>query len=152
MTGYVLSVAPAKTSLRKWKDKKAMIENLNKEQLAGILEALPVEVSFVDENDLVRFWNKHETRTFKRPVSVVGKSVQNCHPKHSVDKVNQILSDFKSGKRDSAEFWIDLRGRKVYIRYFAVRDKTGRYLGTLEVTQDITEIKKIEGEKRLLEY
>ena len=129
-----------------------MIENLNKEQLAGILEALPVEVSFVDENDLVRFWNKHETRTFKRPVSVVGKSVQNCHPKHSVDKVNQILSDFKSGKRDSAEFWIDLRGRKIYIRYFAVRDKTGRYLGTLEVTQDITEIKKIEGERRLLEY
>jgi len=152
MTGYVLSVAPAKTSLKKWRDKKAMIENLNKEQLAGILEALPVEVSFVDENYLVRFWNKHETRTFKRPVSVVGKSVQNCHPKHSVDKVNQILSDFKSGKRDSAEFWIDLRGRKVYIRYFAVRDKTGRYLGTLEVTQDITEIKKIEGEKRLLEY
>ena len=129
-----------------------MIENLNKEQLAGILEALPVEVSFVDENDLVRFWNKHETRTFKRPVSVVGKSVQNCHPKHSVDKVNQLLSDFKSGKRDSAEFWIDLKGRKVYIRYFAVRDKTGRYLGTLEVTQDITEIKKIEGEKRLMEY
>lgn len=129
-----------------------MIENLNKEQLAGILEALPVEVSFVDENDLVRFWNKHETRIFKRPVSVVGKSVQNCHPKHSVDKVNQLLSDFKSGKKDSAEFWIDLKGRKVYIRYFAVRDKTGRYLGTLEVSQDITEIKKIEGERRLLEY
>jgi len=129
-----------------------MIENLNKEQLAGILEALPVEVSFVDENDLVRFWNKHETRIFKRPVSVVGKSVQNCHPRHSVDKVNQLLSDFKGGKKDSAEFWIDLKGRKVYIRYFAVRDKTGRYLGTLEVTQDITEIKKIEGEKRLMEY
>jgi hypothetical protein len=152
MIGYVLSAAPAKTSLRKWRDKKAMIENLNKEQLAGILEALPVEVSFVDENDLVRFWNKHETRIFKRPVSVVGKSVQNCHPKHSVDKVNQLLSDFKSGKKDSAEFWIDLKGRKVYIRYFAVRDKTDRYLGTLEVTQDITEIKKIEGERRLLEY
>ena len=129
-----------------------MIENLSKEQLAGILEALPVEVSFVDENDSVRFWNKHETRIFKRPISVVGKSVQNCHPKHSVDKVNQLLSDFKSGKKDSAEFWIDLKGRKVYIRYFAVRDKTGRYLGTLEVTQDITEIKKIEGEKRLMEY
>jgi PAS domain S-box-containing protein len=129
-----------------------MIENLNKEQLTGILETLPVEVSFVDENDSVRFWNKHETRIFKRPVSVVGKSVQNCHPKNSVDKVNQILSDFKSGKRDSAEFWIDLKGMKVYIRYFAVRDKTGRYLGTLEVTQDITDIKKIEGERRLLEY
>ena len=129
-----------------------MIENLNREQLEGILEAIPVEISFVDENDLVRFWNKHETRIFKRPVSVVGKSAQNCHPKRSVDKVNQILSDFKSGKRNSAEFWINLGERKVYIRYFAVRDKAGKYLGTLEATQDITEIKRIEGEKRLLEY
>ena len=129
-----------------------MIENLSQEQLAGILEAIPVEISFVDESDLVKLWNKHETRIFKRPASVIGKSVQNCHPKQSVDKVNQILSDFKSGRRDSAEFWINLGERKVYIRYFAVRDKTGRYLGTLEATQDITEIKKIEGEKRLLEY
>ena len=129
-----------------------MIENLNKEQLAGILETIPVEISFVDENDVVKFWNKHETRIFKRPASVLGKSVQNCHPKHSVDKVSQILSDFKSGKRDSAEFWINLGERKIYIRYFAVRDKAGRYLGTLEATQDITEIKRIEGQKRLLEY
>ncbi len=129
-----------------------MIENLSQEQLAGILEALPVEISFVDENDSVKFWNKHETRIFKRPTSVIGKSVQNCHPKQSVDKVNQILSDFKSGRRDSAEFWINLKEKQVYIRYFAVPDKTGKYLGTLEATQDITDIKKIEGEKRLLEY
>jgi PAS domain S-box-containing protein len=128
-----------------------MIENLSQEQLLGILETIPVDISFVDENDLVRFWNKHETRVFKRPRGVLGKSVQKCHPAHSVDKVNQILSDFKSGKRDSAEFWIDLKGMKVYIRYFAVRDKNGRYLGTLEVGQDITGIKKIEGEKRLLD-
>ena len=128
-----------------------MIENLSKEQLEGILEGIPVEISFIDENDLVRFWNKHETRIFKRPVSVAGKSVQNCHPKHSLDKVNEILSDFKSGKRNSAEFWIELRGRKVYIRYFPVWGKDGRYLGTLEATQDITEIKEIEGEKRLLD-
>jgi len=130
----------------------AMIENLSREQLEGILEAIPVEISFVDENDLVKLWNKHETRIFKRPASVIGKSVQNCHPKQSVDKVNQLLSDFKSGRKDSAEFWINLGERKVYIRYFAVRDKAGRYLGTLEATQDITKIKKIEGEKRLLEY
>ncbi len=129
-----------------------MIENLSREQLEGILEAIPVEISFVDEDDLVKFWNKHETRIFKRPISVIGKSVQNCHPKQSVAKVNQVLSDFKSGRKDSAEFWINLGERKVYIRYFAVRDKAGRYLGTLEATQDITEIKKIEGEKRLLEY
>ena len=128
-----------------------MIENLSQEQLLGILETIPVDISFVDENDLVRFWNKHETRVFKRPHGVLGKSVQNCHPQHSVDKVNQILSDFKSGQRDSAEFWIDLRGMKVSIRYFTVRDKSGRYLGTLEVGQDITVIKKIEGEKRLLD-
>ncbi len=128
-----------------------MIENLNQEQLAGILETIPIEISFVDENDSVRFWNKHETRIFRRPVAVVGKSVQNCHPKQSVEKVNQLLSDFKAGKRDSAEFWIDVKGRKVYIRYFAVRNKTGTYLGTLEATQDITETKRIEGEKRLLD-
>ncbi len=129
-----------------------MIENLNKEQLEGILEAIPVEISFVDENDLVKFWNKHETRTFKRPYSALGKAVQNCHPEHSLDKVNQVLSHLKSGERNSAEFWINLGERKVYIRYFAVRDKAGKYLGTLEATQDITEIKRIEGEKRLLEY
>jgi len=129
-----------------------MIENLTQEQLAGILEAIPIEISFVDENDLVRFWNKHETRIFNRPVSVIGKPVQSCHPKQSVDKVNRILSDFRSGKKDSVEFWIDLKGTKIYIRYFAVRDRAGKYLGTLEATQDITEIKKIEGEKRLLEY
>jgi PAS domain S-box-containing protein len=129
-----------------------MIANLSRKQIAGILEAIPVEISFVDENDPVRFWNKHETRIFKRPVSVIGKSVQNCHPNQSVDKVNQLLSDFKAGKRDSAEFWIDLKARKLYIRYFAVWNKAGKYLGTLEATQDITEIKKIEGEKRIPDY
>jgi len=112
-----------------------MIEDLSKEQLQGILEAIPVEVSFVDENDLVRFWNKHETRIFKRPVSVLGKSVQNCHPKHSVDKVNQVLSDSNDGKRDSVEFGIDHGERKVCVRHIAPRGKADRYLDTLEATQ-----------------
>lgn len=129
-----------------------MIENLKTEQLERILETLPVDISFVDENDLVRYWNRHETRTFKRPLSVIGKPVQSCHPKQSIHKVNQIVTDFKEGKRDSAEFWIDLSGKKVYIRYFAVRGKDGTFLGTLEVAQDITGIKKIEGEKRILDY
>lgn len=153
MIGYALSVEQARTSSKKWRsDGVTMIEDLSREQLEGILEAIPVEISFVDEDDLVKLWNKHETRIFKRPISVIGKSVENCHPKRSMAKVNQILSDFKSGRKDSAEFWINLGERKVYIRYFAVRDKAGRYLGTLEATQDITEIKRIEGEKRLLEY
>ena len=128
-----------------------MIRNLSQEQLAGILETIPIEFSFVDENDLVRFWNKHETRIFERPMSVMGEPVQDCHPEQSVDKVNRLLSDLKGGKRDSAESWIDLKGRKILIRYFAVRNKAGKYLGTLETTQDITEIKKLEGEKRLLD-
>jgi len=87
-----------------------MIENLSREQLAGILETMPVDISFVDENDTVKFWNKHETRVFKRPNSVLGKTVQNCHPPKSVGTVNGVLSDLKSGKRDFAEFWIDLKG------------------------------------------
>ena len=129
-----------------------MIDNLSTEQIEGILETIPIDISFVDENDIVKFWNKHETRTFRLPPSALGQSAQNCHPKNSVDKVNQVLSDLKSGKREFVEFWIDFKGRKIYIRYFAVRDKKGKYLGTLEVGQDITDIKQIEGVKRLLEY
>ena len=84
---------------------------------------------------------------------MIGKSVQNCHPKYSVDKVNQMLSDFKSGERSAVESCTNCEGRRVYVGYFAVRDRAGRYLSTLEAAQDITEImKRIEGEKRLLEY
>lgn len=127
-----------------------MTGDLRKEVLDALLETLPVEISFVDENDTVRYFNKDGSRIFPRPPSVIGRKVQDCHPKKSLHKVNQILDDFKSDRRDVAEFWIDMRGRKIYIRYFAVRDKNRKYLGCLEVTQDITDIKKIEGEKRLL--
>ena len=127
-----------------------MTGDLRKEVLDALLETLPVEISFVDENDTVRYFNKDGNRIFPRPPSVIGRKVQDCHPKKSLHKVNQILDDFKNNRRDVAEFWIDLHGRKVYIRYFAVRDKNRKYLGCLEVTQDITDIKKIEGEKRLL--
>ncbi len=126
-----------------------MIENLTSEQLAGILETLPADISFVDAEDTVKYWNRHDTRAFKRPSSALGKKVQQCHPPTSVDRVNQVIADLKSGKKDFEEFWIDLKGRKLYIRYLAVRGKDGNYLGTLEVGQDITDIKKIEGEKRL---
>jgi PAS domain S-box-containing protein len=129
-----------------------MLENLSEEQIEGILETLPVDLSFVDENDIVKFWNHHETRVFKRPKGVLGRTVQKCHPADSVANVNKVLEALKSGERDYAEFWIDLKGRKVLIRYFGVRDKDDKYLGTLEVGQDITDIKKIEGEKRLLEF
>ena len=127
-----------------------MIENLSKETLEAMLNSLPVEISFVDEDDVVRYFNKDGDRIFPRPRSVIGRKVQDCHPRKSVDKVQQILEEMKAGTRDVAEFWIDLKGRKVYIRYFAVRDADANYLGCLEVSQDITDIQKIKGEKRLL--
>lgn len=127
-----------------------MIENLSHEVIEAMLNALPIEISFVDHEDKVRYFNKNGDRIFPRPRSVIGLKVQKCHPKKSLHKVTQILEEFRAGTRDSANFWISLRGRKVYIRYFPVRDKDGTYLGCLEVTQDITDIKKIEGEKRLL--
>ncbi|MCD6126866.1 MAG: DUF438 domain-containing protein [Methanomicrobia archaeon] len=128
-----------------------MIENLSYEILEAIFDAMPIEISFIDKEDTVRYYSKGDKRIFKRTPSVIGRKVQNCHPKKSVDKVNKILNDFREGKRDSAEFWIDLDNRKIYIRYFAVRDKEGNYVGTLEATQDITDIQKIKGEKRLLD-
>ncbi len=126
--------------------------SMTKEELEAVLNALPVDITFVDKEDTVRYFNQPKERLFPRTKAVIGRKVQQCHPQKSIHLVNQILSDFKTGKRDSAEFWINLKEKKVYIRYFAVRNKAGRYLGTLEATQDITEIKKIEGEKRLLNY
>lgn len=129
-----------------------MIENLKPEVIEAMLDSMPIEISFVDENDEVKYFNKNGDRIFPRPRSIVGKKVQQCHPQKSVHKVLQILEAFKNGKKDAAEFWINLKGRQIYIRYFPVRDKDGKYLGTLEVSQDITDIKKIEGEKRLLDW
>ncbi len=128
-----------------------MLENFSTETIEAIIDALPVEMSFVDDTDAVRYYSKGDMRIFKRTPAVIGRKVQDCHPQKSLHKVEQVISDLKSGKRDVAEFWIDLGGRKIYIRYFSVRDKAGKYLGTLEVTQDITEIQKIEGEKRLVD-
>jgi len=119
------------------------------EELEALFEALPIEVTFINKDDTVQFFNRGDKRVFVRTKAVLGRSVQNCHPPKSVHIVNKILEDFKSGKRSVAEFWINMQGRLIYIRYFAVRDKNGEYLGTLEVTQDVTEIKKLEGEKRI---
>lgn len=127
-----------------------MIENVSKTVLEALLDTLPVEFSFIDEEDRVQIFNKNGDRIFPRPRSVIGRRVQDCHPQKSLHKVQQLLDEMKTGSRDVAEFWIDHRGMKVYIRYFAVRDSTGMYLGCLEVSQDITDIQKIKGEKRLL--
>ena len=125
---------------------------LTAEEIEGILDTLPIDISFVDKNDSVKYFNKAEKRIFVRTKSVIGRKVQQCHPEKSVHIVSKIVNSFKTGKKDSAEFWITMGGRLVHIRYFAVRDKNREYLGTVEVTQDLTDIKKIEGEKRLLDW
>ena len=133
-----------------------MIGQLSEELLHAVLETIPIEFSVLDADDKVAAWNRHETRIFKRPEAVVGRDVRNCHPKKSLDKVERILKEMKEGKRDKARFWIDLpfegdSKHKIMIEYYALRDPEGEYLGCLEATQDITEIQKIKGEKRLLD-
>ncbi|MFC2005624.1 PAS domain-containing protein [Chloroflexota bacterium] len=128
-----------------------MLETLSTETIEAILDTLPVDLTFVDDTDTARYYSKGNERIFRRTPAVIGRKVQDCHPQKSLREVEQVVNELKSGKRDVAEFWIDLKGRKIYIRYFAVREQTGKYNGILEVTQDITDLQKIEGEKRLLD-
>ena len=122
------------------------------EQINLMLTHLPVDLTFVDENDRVAYYSEGPERIFPRSPAIIGREVRNCHPPKSVHLVNQILDAFKSGSRDTAEFWIELGGKFIYIRYFAVRDKTGYYRGCLEVSQDLTRIRKLEGQNRLLDW
>lgn len=126
--------------------------SLTVEQLDRMLTSLPVEISFVDDQDTVRFYSDHAERIFPRSPGDIGRAVQNCHPPKSLHKVQAILSAFRAGTRDTARFWINFQGRKILITYHAVRSKDGRYLGCMEVTQDITDIQALEGERRLLEW
>ena len=128
-----------------------MQERLSTETLEAIFDTLPVDLTFVDDTDTVRYYSKGDERIFKRTPAVIGRKVRDCHPQKSLPKVEQVVSQLKTGQRNMAGFWIDLKGRKIYIRYFPVKDKKGKYIGILEVTQDITDIQKIEGEKRLLD-
>jgi len=131
--------------------RKSLIENLSYEQIDAIMETLPFEVTFVDAEDAVAYFNRlDKDKIFVRSRSVIGRKVAMCHPAKSVDQVKQIVSGFKDGTLDKAEFWIDIAGDKIYIRYFPVRGNQGRYIGVLEVTQEIGAIQKITGEKRLL--
>jgi PAS domain S-box-containing protein len=126
--------------------------SLSKEQLDSLLNTLPVDITFVDADDTVRYFNKPEKRIFMRPKAVLGRKVHMCHPQKSLHIVTKIVESFKNGKKNAAEFWITLNNRFVHIRFFAVRDPDGKYLGTMEVVQDLTEIKKLEGERRLLDW
>ncbi|WP_411372742.1 DUF438 domain-containing protein [Enterococcus thailandicus] len=124
---------------------------LKLEQMIAMFQVLPVDLTFVDNDDRVRFFSEGKERVFPRTTSVIGREVVNCHPPKSMHIVQQILDDFRSGARSEAEFWIDMRGKKIYIRYFALRNEADDYLGCLEVTQDVTPIQSLEGQKRLLD-
>ena len=123
-----------------------------KEQLEALLNTLPVDITFVDANDTVRYFNKPEKRFFVRTKAVIGRKVSMCHPQKSLHIVSRIVESFKTGKKNIAEFWITLNGRFLLIRFFAVRDSSGKYLGAMEVVQDLTDLKKLEGERRLLDW
>lgn len=125
---------------------------LTVEQVNLVLTHLPVDITFVDEQDRVRYYSAGTHRVFPRSPAIIGRKVQNCHPYNSVHVVNRIIEDFKQGTKSEAEFWLGMDGRFVHIRYFAVRDRDGRYRGILEVTQDVTDIRALQGEKRLLDW
>lgn len=126
--------------------------DIDMEQLNLILAGLPVDLSFVDETDHVRFYSEGPARIFPRSPAVIGRAVQKCHPPESVATVQRILDSFRAGTKSVAEFWIQLGPRFIHIRYFALRDATGRYRGCLEVSQDVTGIRALQGQRRLLDW
>jgi DUF438 domain-containing protein len=119
-------------------------------ELEAMLNTLPVDITFVDKEGTVKFFTQGKERIFPRTKAVIGRQVQNCHPPASVHIVEQIVEDLKSGRKDHEDFWIKMRDKYVLIRYFAVRDKNGEYMGVLEFTQDIAPLQAIHGEKRLV--
>ena len=132
-----------------------MLENIPINQIENIFDHLPVQITFADADDIIRYYSHSEKRITKRTPDIIGTTVQSCHPPKSVPVVQQILDDFRSGKRDVAEFWFrdfpSGSGRFLHIRYIAVRNRNNVYEGVLEVQQDINDIQKIDGEKRFLD-
>ena len=126
--------------------------SLKNEELLAILNKLPVDLTFVDKEDKVKYFSQGEERIFSRNRAILNRDVKMCHPPSSVSVVEQILDDFKSGKQDRAPFWIQMKGQFIHIEYFALRDDEGNYLGTLEVSQNLTEKRNLEGEQRILSY
>ena len=122
------------------------------EQINLLLKFMPVDITYVDENDTVIFYNRGEDRVFPRSAGIIGREVKFCHPPKSVDQVLMILREFKAGRKDEAEFWIEFKGKFIHIRYFAIRDEEGAYKGVIEVSQDVTHIRSLSGERRLLDW
>lgn len=143
------NITEAETSLE---DDQVKFEtgSLTSQEIDLIFSNIPGDMTFIDKNDIVKYFSKDEERIFARTKAVIGRTVQNCHPPSSSHVVEEILDDFKSGEKDSEKFWIRMGDLYVLISYFAIRDKDGEYLGTLEFSQNIAPIQEIQGEKRLL--
>jgi DUF438 domain-containing protein len=120
------------------------------EELTAMLDTLPIDITFVDKNDVVKYFSQGDERIFPRTKSIIGRKVSNCHPPASVHIVEKIVEDFKNGKKDNEDFWIKMDDKYIYIRYFAVRNSKGEYLGVVELTQNIKGIQELKGEKRLM--
>lgn len=126
--------------------------NFNLNELEALFRTLPVDITFVDKDDKVKFFSLGPDRIFVRNRAIIGRDVRMCHPPASVHIVEKILDDFKANRHSNASFWINMKGRFIYIEYLALRDKEGLYLGTIEFTQDLTRLRNLEGEQRLLSY
>jgi len=153
-TGYVPPESAAAATSAVPKDGTIMMPtgHVSVEQLVAVLSTLPLDLTFVDAEDRVAFFSEGPQRIFARSKAIIGRKVQHCHPPRSADTVNQILNDFRAGRQSVAEFWINFQGKFVHIRYFAVRNPSGEYLGTVELTQDLAPLRQLSGERRLLSY
>ena len=121
-------------------------------QINLIFKYLPIDITYVDENDKVIFYNNGDERIFPRSPGIIGREVKFCHPPKSVDNVLKILEEFKQGSKDNAEFWINFKDSFIHIRFFAIRDKDRNYKGVMEITQNVSDIKALEGERRILDW
>jgi len=132
-----------------------MFDRMDESQVKAALETIPAEITVIDANDEVVAWNKHDTRLFHRPMTSMGLNFRKCHPAQSLAKVEQIVAEMKAGTRQKARFWIQAKvgGERhmVLIEFFALRSEGGQYLGCMEVVQDVEDIRRLEGEKRLLD-
>lgn len=134
-----------------------LFDKLTPDMIKSLIETLPGEITVIDANDEVAGWNKHDNRLFYRPMTSMGVNFRDCHPKKSLEMVEKLVAEMKEGKRDMARFWIDLpvkgdtEKHKILIEFYALRDEKKKYLGCMEYTMDVDHIKKLEGQKRLLD-
>jgi DUF438 domain-containing protein len=134
-----------------------LFDQMNEEMVKSLIETIPAEITVIDAHDEVVGWNKHETRLFKRPMTSMGLNFRECHPEKSLHLVERLVGEMRRGERDMARFWIDLavptdiRKHKILIEFHALRDASKKYLGCMEVVQDVEDIRHLEGEKRLMD-